>query len=134
MKPNMLHASGAPQKEKREMNRKLCDTLRSISDPLYALHREMLDRCYDPASPLYPYYGGAGIAVCSRWHTYDLFQLDMGEPKPPATTLTRINTAKDYARANCKWKHNLDSSYAPELEKPAELRYKATIKYPDRLF
>lgn len=42
-------------------------------DRLYALWRNMLARCYDPAHPSYPSYGGAGITVSPIWHSYEQF-------------------------------------------------------------
>ena len=35
--------------------------------PLYHIWGVMKDRCYNPSSPAYKYYGGRGIKVCDEW-------------------------------------------------------------------
>ena len=63
---------------------------------------DMMRRCYHEHRPQYPNWGGKGIKVCERWHTFKLFILDMGE-KPYGTSLGRKNHNKDYCKENCKW-------------------------------
>lgn len=38
--------------------------------------REMLRRCYHDASATYKGYGGNGVGVCARWHSFANFQQD----------------------------------------------------------
>lgn len=71
--------------------------------------RLMLNRCYKTNSPDYSGYGGRGIKVCERWHTFNNFLEDMGE-RPEGKTLDRIDNDSNYELSNCKWSTNLEQS------------------------
>lgn len=65
----------------------------------------MVQRCHNPNSHNWEWYGGRGITVCDRWrgeNGYDNFILDMGVP-PPKLTIDRVDNAKGYGPDNCKW-------------------------------
>lgn len=63
----------------------------------------MIDRCYCSTSTAYPNYGGRGIAVCDAWRDFRNFLADMGERPSRAHSLDRIDGAKGYEPANCRW-------------------------------
>lgn len=69
----------------------------------------MLSRCENPNDRRYADWGGRGIAVCERWHTFALFVEDMGE-KPDGLTLDRIDNDKGYCKENCKWSTQCEQS------------------------
>ena len=62
----------------------------------------MLQRCNNPKSPVYKYYGGRNIKVCQRWYKLENFLADMGE-RPKGLTLERVNNNLGYIKSNCKW-------------------------------
>lgn len=66
----------------------------------YNSWRAMIARCDDPENKN---YGGRGLQVCARWRlSFKAFLMDMG-PRPPGTTLDRINPELGYGPANCRW-------------------------------
>ena len=64
----------------------------------------MKDRCNNPKSPDYSYYGGRGVSVCPSWvDCFEQFYEDVGEPPSPTHTLDRIDNAQGYVPGNVRW-------------------------------
>lgn len=70
--------------------------------PAYSTWHGMHQRCYNPNHKAYHRYGGRGIKVCRRWHKFENFYADMGEP-PPRHELDRKNNDGPYSPKNCQW-------------------------------
>lgn len=70
---------------------------------LYSRWSCMMERCYRPKCNGYERYGGRGIRVCKRWHSYENFKQDMGPTFRSGLTLDRKDNDKDYHKDNCRW-------------------------------
>lgn len=70
--------------------------------PEYSVWRDMINRCRNPNVHSYPHYGGRGISVCERWHTFANFYADLGL-RPDGYSLERIDIAGNYEPHNVKW-------------------------------
>lgn len=77
--------------------------IRNRGTRVYKAWCNMKTRCYNKNNKDYPYYGGRGIKVCSRWrNNFSAFLEDMGEP-PKDYQLDRINNEGNYEPGNCRW-------------------------------
>jgi hypothetical protein len=70
---------------------------------LYVVWAHIKSRCNNPRNHAYSYYGGRGIMLCSRWHSYDAFAADMGPHPGAGWTLDRRNNNSGYRPGNCRW-------------------------------
>jgi hypothetical protein len=68
----------------------------------YSTWDKMMQRCYSITDKNFHQYGGRGILVCERWHTFENFLVDMGQP-PHGMSLDRRENDQGYDLHNCHW-------------------------------
>ena len=70
----------------------------------YRIWMLMHQRCSNPKSTSYPFYGALGVRVCGAWATFERFFADMGECPGDAHSLDRFPDRKgNYEANNCRW-------------------------------
>lgn len=80
----------------------------------------MIQRCTNPNSPNWCYYGAKGVSVCDRWRSFENFLADMGD-RPLGTSLDRFPDKNgNYEPSNCRWatpKQQVDNRNRPKKRK-----------------
>lgn len=74
------------------------------NERLYHVWQGMRDRCNNPRSRAYPYYGGKGVHICMEWDSYSSFRkwaVESGYVE--GLSIDRIDPEKDYCPENCRW-------------------------------
>lgn len=72
---------------------------------LNKIYRMMLDRCNNPNSTAYKYYGARGIRVCAEWEDdfESFYKWAMSNGYADNLTIERNDVNKDYQPCNCTW-------------------------------
>lgn len=69
----------------------------------YRVWVAMIGRCHSPTHKDYPRWGACGITVCEEWRkSFDTFYSHIG-PRPPGTSIDRLDNAKGYEPGNVRW-------------------------------
>lgn len=79
---------------------------------VYKRWAAMFQRCTNPnynAGKAWKNYGGRGITVCKRWHKFENFYADMGDPPEGDYLLDRIHNNLGYWLSNCRWASRAES-------------------------
>jgi hypothetical protein len=69
----------------------------------YTTWRSMLNRCEREDLQSFSRYGGRGIRVCERWHSFEAFLADMGLRPSSQHQLDRIDGDGNYEPGNVRW-------------------------------
>lgn len=70
----------------------------------------MMQRCYLQTNHAFQSYGGRGIKVCDKWHKFEGFYADMGDPPFEGASLDRINNDGNYEPGNVRWATSLEQA------------------------
>lgn len=92
---------------------------------IYKIWASMVQRCKNPNDKRFSDYGGRGIKVCERWHVFENFYADVGDP-PKGMTLDRWpDNDGDYELSNFRWSSHKQqaSNRRPKSCGPAKQRW-----------
>lgn len=78
------------------------NTSKNTGDAYY-IWLGMRNRCNNPKSKDWEYYGGKGVKVCERWDSYELFEQDMGIRPTKEHSIDRRDSDLGYNPDNCYW-------------------------------
>lgn len=87
----------------KELAAKRITTHGGCGHRLYGVWHNILQRCNNPKSTLFEYYGGRGIKVSVSWEDFWEFVKDMDGTYRPGLTIERLDVNGDYCKSNCSW-------------------------------
>lgn len=67
-------------------------------------------RCHDVRNKRFEDWGGRGIHVDERWHSFEQFYSDVGDVPFADAQIDRIENAKGYEPGNVKWSTNTENN------------------------
>lgn len=88
-------------------NHKTHDMCQTIT---YRSWQYMRNRCNNPHTTQYRFYGGRGIRVCQRWNKFENFLTDMGIRPTKEYSIERKNNDGNYEPNNCHWVNQIEQA------------------------
>jgi len=104
-KTTSTKSCGCLRSEKLRVNRKDSTTHGLYRHKLYAIHSGMKQRCHNPNSQRYKYYGFIGISICSEWEEnfMSFYTWAMGNGYEEGLSIDRLDSTNGYYPENCQW-------------------------------
>lgn len=80
------------------------DTRRGAKSRLYQVWVGIKQRCENPKSNSYRWYGARGVRVDAAWQTYTPFkEWALAAGYEPGLVIDRVDPDRDYTPSNCRW-------------------------------
>lgn len=99
-----VKSCGCLRKETMSQNRRDPTRHGLHSHKLYAVYQSMKQRCINPNSQRWKYYGGKGVSVCSEWKDFYSFYIwATTNGYEEGLSIDRVNSDGDYHPDNCRW-------------------------------
>jgi len=104
-KPYGVKSCGCLRKETCAQNRPNPTKHGLHKHKLYGIYHGMLQRCYNPKSQRYKYYGSSGISVCADWKEDFLcfYNWAISNGYKDGLSIDRLDSSEDYEPSNCEW-------------------------------